>query len=120
MSIDKTAFFTAWKQYATNIAQSDARLYNLMVSEPEIKGNEITVKVQNQYQIQDITGNAGLTSYLRNALKNNNLYITAIVDVKSAEQKQVVYTSRQQYDKMCEQNKELAHLMEKYGFFLDS
>lgn len=118
--IDKNAFLTAWKLYSQGIARTETRLYNLMITEPEIHGDEIVVKVQNQYQISDIAGNPGLTTYLRNTLKNTRLYITAVVDDKPTARPEVVYTSRQQFEKMCEQNKELARLAENWGFFLDS
>ena len=76
--------------------------------------------IQNQFQIDEIAGNAELINFLRNTFKNNELFIHAEIDKNAAEKQEIVYTSRQQFEKMSQQNKELLKLMEHYGFYLDN
>lgn len=119
-TIDVTQFVAVWNRFAQNIAQSNPRLFSLMANAPMLDGNKIIVKVQNQFQIDEIAGNAELINFLRNTFKNKELFIHAEIDKNAAGKQEVVYTSRQQFEKMSQQNKELLKLMEHYGFFLDN
>ena len=49
---------------------------------------------------------------------DNELFIQAEIDKNAAGKQEIVYTSRQQFEKMSQQNKELLKLMEHYGYIL--
>ncbi len=107
----------AWMEYAEQRRKFQAEFQ--MLSQPyELRGHQIVVTLLSPVH-ETMLSNIKLeiSTYLRDKLKINLIQVTG--ELKSTEEKRVIYTNREKFDYLAEKNPLLRELKDRLGLDTD-
>lgn len=109
----------AWNDYIeSHQSASPIFIAGIRNAEPRIVGNsEIHFKIDNILVIKDINNMQSLHEYLKNALHNNQFVLKE--EVVERPNEVVLYTDKQKFEKMANENPNLFTIKESLGLQLD-
>ena len=109
----------AWNDYITSHQNaSPIFIAGIKNAEPTIVGNsEIRFKIDNILVIKDINNMQSLHEFLKNALHNNQFILKE--EVVERPNEVVLYTDKQKFEKMANENPNLFSIKESLGLQLD-
>lgn len=109
----------AWNDYI-NLHQNSSPIFiaGIKNAEPTIVGNsEIHFKIDNILVVKDINNMQSLHEFLKNALHNNQFLLKE--EVVERPNEIVLYTDKQKFEKMANENPNLLNIKESLGLQLD-
>lgn len=111
-------FMALWRSYTKKVKEEDKiNLYTLLNNEPELKGTDIIVSVENlalESTLQD--EKIELLNFLRSGLQNFDLQI--ISKKAAVSQKKRIYTNKDKYAYLVEKNPKLEDLRQRFNLDL--
>jgi len=114
---DQEALDVAWKLFAdvrAKLNMGDAEKLVLNRSLQKRDGNEVQIQLHSQLEMSILEKvEPDLVQFLRKTLTNDHVYLTKAVQEQV--EKQMLYTAKDKYEYMVEQNPALKELKEKLG-----
>ncbi len=109
----------AWNDYiASHQGASPIFIAGIKNAEPTLVGSsEIRFKIDNILVVKDVNNMHGLHEYLKNALHNNQFVLKE--EIVERPNEVVLYTDKQKFEKMANENPNLFSIKESLGLQLD-
>lgn len=108
---------TLWNTFAEQRKQFQLD-YQLLSQPFNLKDNQIIILLTNPIQETALNGIRNeLTAFLREGLQNNSISISS--ELKTEENKKVIYTNREKFEYLAEKNPMLLELRERLGLDMD-
>jgi len=102
-----------WRDFAEQRKKFQAE-YQLLIQPVEIRGSQIIVQLLSSVQETMLSNfKSDLISYLRTHLKNNSILV--IGELREAEERQMLYTTRDKFEYLIEKNPILKTLRDRLG-----
>lgn len=106
-----------WNEFADQRKKFQAE-YQLLSQPYELKGKQIIVSLLSPVHETMLNNiKAELAAFLREKLKNNTIQVMG--DLKSSEDKKVIYTNREKFDYLAEKNPLIKELKDRLGLDTD-
>jgi hypothetical protein len=107
----------AWNAFADQRKKFQAE-YQLLSQPYKLEDNLIVVELLSPVHDSMLNNiKSELTAFLREQLKNNTIQVTG--QLRSGEEKKIIYTNREKFDFLAEKNPMLRELKDRLGLDTD-
>lgn len=118
--LDEERVRELWQRFLRSLDQSNMHLSAAMVNTPKVENDAIVVEVATKMLGDVLATNADLVNFLRYETGHLGLVIKPVVQSNSQSKPQeMVYTARQKFEKMREQNVHIGELAEMFKLCIE-
>lgn len=115
--IDGERLILAWEEFA-ELRKGQAAEYQLLKRSYVVHNNNIILSLNNPIQEPLLLGiRTSLIAFLRERLGNGSVMVTGVLE--ASETQKVIYTNREKFEHLAEQNPVLRDLKERFGLDTD-